>query len=208
MDLYSVDLPKWPAMVVVGQDVSEAQAAEVILRTDIAPNFSLAGNNKSYAALLQDLFPFKGEDFAQVREFKKKHGILDLEYLTNRRIISSWVGGPHGWMNWNGKVFSNTYNIGKHPDAEEVYEEWVLIANSFPFLDLKCQLFSGEVSEETIEPVIEFHVSGGKVTYYEPKEVLESPEFHFNFDDLFTTERERGITYLDLRKKINQVFSI
>ncbi len=144
----------------------------------------------------------KKDDWNAYYEFKEKieskYDPLDLSYLQNSRIVSSWIGGPHGWCDWNGKIYTSNYNIGKWPSIEEVYNDWIKIAEAFPYLELKCQLMNHEAGEEDAEvtPVVEFSIKKGKVEIYEPKEVLDYPVFGTSdmirrFSDPFA---ERGCT--------------
>ena len=150
-------LPKWPALVVKGKPVTEDQAMEVIVRTD---NFYFGCNDREWERIINgiiydiEISSIHSKDFET--QFKKKYGIenqsdyyakqeelkelyppLDLAYITNSRIASSWIGGPHGWCSWNGKIGCSNYNIGKWPSVEEVYNDWVKVAEAFKFLDLK-----------------------------------------------------------------------
>lgn len=138
----------------------------------------------------------------KLEELKKKINHLGgLEYLANHQILSSWVGGPHGWCSWTGKIMSNHYNIGKWPSVQEVHREWTSIAEAFPFLDLSCILFSGETCEENSDPLIEFVVKNGQVSMkkpdnplspvYRPNDLSESAILACVFQN--SSSRERGI---------------
>lgn len=59
-------------------------------------------------------------------------------------IMSTWIGGPRGWVNWNGAVSATTWNIGKWPSVEEIEEDLELIATAFPFLNFRMQLLEDE----------------------------------------------------------------
>src|SRR5689334_7897912 len=94
---------------------------------------------------------------------RMKYECLDLSYLRNSRIVSCYVNGPHGWCNWDGTIFTNTYNIGKWPNCKEVLEDWQNIAEHFPFLKLKSQLWSTEQCEEGGHAVIQYNIANGTV---------------------------------------------
>lgn len=142
---------------------------------------------------------FKGEDgkvdFHNYWGFKDKAkatvGQLDLQYLYNSRIMSSWIGGPHGWCNWNGYIGCSNYNIGKHPSVEEVCKEWQTIATTFPYLSLKSQLIAEE-GEGNI--AIEFEVKDGIATIKTPGALLEVVE-DCKIVDFHNNKRERGCIY-------------
>jgi len=207
-------LPKWPAMVIVGDSVTEDQAAEIIIKTDTYfPNFKYASNDREFERSLCEMFGVddeEGHQYEVVEEFRQKYGILDVEYLHNNHIVSAWIGGPHGWVSWEGRVFANTFNIGKWPDIETVAEEWQLIAEAFPYLKLTCQLFSGETCEEDTEPVVEYVVENGNVLVHKPKHRLGPHPTTVDDcairDIIFDTRRERGISLMRLKQKVIKVF--
>jgi len=199
-DFFNIGLPKWPAHVVVGQDVTPEQAAEILIRTD---GWWLATNDKAWERKVAELAGIEmGEyslDWKSTEAFKQRHGVLDLEYLTNSQIASSFIGGPTGWCSWEGHIGSNGTNIGKWPDVETVYNEWTRIAEAFPFLNLRSQLFSGEAcqaGERGVGPVIEFVIEGGTVRMSEPVCPLEAEPRDIKADvlGLRTPGRERGVS--------------
>lgn len=173
-------LPKWPALIVKGEPVTVEQAAEVIIRTTEVGWLSCNDSRLTTAVRAafgiregQHGFPV-GED---VRAARERLAILDLEHLDNEQILSSWIGGPHGWMSWSGHVGCSNFNIGKWPSVEQVEEEWQAIAEAFPFLRLHAQLLSGETCEDDIRPLVEFVVKDGKVvTIPYPERMLGQPE--------------------------------
>ena len=222
-----IDLPKWPAMVVKGEPVTKEQAMEIIVRTG---NIYFSCNDKEWNMFLNYIYydlddmyddHFKGiakelnvkETDTKVYEYISKKikelGVLDLEYLRNERVASSWIGGPHGWCNWDGKIFSNNYNIGKYPTVEEVTEEWNKIAKAFPFLDLECVLYKGETSEEENEPLMQFTVKNGEVNVGKSTLVIKP---RFLTDDILLDfhkpGRERGCSEIQIIKAINHTKSV
>lgn len=173
-------LPKWPALIVTGKPITEEQAEEVIVRTT---GWSYLSTNehrarKNVYEMLRDRFGWEftynlydGDmtDWEHDRkagdDMQEALGLLDIEYLQNARVLSSWIGGPHGWCDWNGSVFTNNYNIGKWPSVAEVETEWREIAEAFPFLDLRSWLMNEEASESADpKPVVYFMVKDGSVS--------------------------------------------
>lgn len=209
---------KWPALVVCGKSVTKEQAAEILIRTDGSlPNFHYSSNDKPFECELMKLFgmPDKEEDlknfqecWAREDELRARLNKLDLQYLCNSQIVSSYIGGPHGWCNWEGSIFTNTYNIGKWPSVEEVAEEWDAIATAFPFLDLTCQLYSKEQCEEDGEPNIEFRVVDGNVTVQNPAATIAPAvnDMTKNILDLGNPYRERGIMFENLKEKLENLY--
>ena len=203
-----INLPKWPAMVVTGKKVTKEQAMEILIRTCslsyICTNdrefkrklyeyvYGVKSTGEEYS--LYDYFPkdFAAEEKARTSMHERTKNFADeLGYLKNSRIVSSWIGGPHGWCDWEGNIFCNTYNIGKHPSDEEVLADWILIAEAFPYLNLECQLFNGETCEENITPLIQYSVRHGKVISFIPTKSIH-PVGDTNFD---FNRSERGCTF-------------
>ena len=222
-EYFAIGLPKWPALAVVGKPVTRDQAMEILIRTD---SLWLSSNDHQFDRLLnQYLFDIEmpsdsyGAKDAAVREKlgladepgtwqkvyeymdrkKAELGHLSLSYLHNARIVSSWIGGPHGWCDWEGNIGSRNYNIGKWPGVKEVYEDWKNIAEAFPFLDLKCQLMGHEAGPDdgAENPVIEFTVKNGKVKMSVPKAAITSTSF--GSADMYARfsnpHAERGCTF-------------
>jgi hypothetical protein len=194
-ELFDLNLHKWPTLIVKGNKITKEQAQEILIRTDnlgFSTNdhvfasqlyelvYGVKSDKKMYHISLRDYFEDENDKWNKAEELKNKIKekykiISNLEYLNNNRIVSSWIGGPHGWCSWDGYIGCNNYNIGKYPSVEEIYNEWKLIAAAFPFLELKCQLLSGETCEDDLYPIIEFSLKNGKVKIYKPKEILDYP---------------------------------
>jgi hypothetical protein len=230
-DFFRRGLPKWPAIVVVGKPVTKAQAAEILIRTDTL-NFST--NDREFRQQLESYFydvkfedPYEDvydavvrklglekenfrEKWEYVDKIEREVGQIPLEYLTNSQIVSAYIGGPHGWCNWEGMIGCKGHNIGKWPNVETVYDEWKRIAKEFPFLELRCQLMGHEAgySEDGEDhPVVEYVVKGGKVRMVEPKAPLATTHGvdEDTFANLFTPGRERGCTFEQFKRAVEQV---
>lgn len=215
-EILKIGLPKWPALVVVGSPVTREQAAEIIVRTD---SWSVGTNDRAweravYAAAGIGYVEKDGYGHAvyeDVDRFREECGVLSLEYLTNTRIASAYIGGPHGWCNWNGNIGCSSYNIGKWPDVETVYREWTAIAEAFPFLRLSSQLFSGEGTEDDTRPVVQFDIADGVAIGSIPTAPLALPERDLSAEMASVMMlgggggRERGCTAEALRNAVAMV---
>jgi hypothetical protein len=219
--LEDIDLPKWPALVVIGKRVTKDQAMEIIVRTDHAISYPCC-NDHEWEKIIPNVVGYPPDDWnvdkketPEERKARwdkrekclKELKFLDLEYLTNSRIASSYIGGPHGWCDWEGRIGCNSYNIGKWPSATTVFNEWTKIAGAFPFLELTSQLFNGEQGENGTKPVVEFSIKNGRVTAGPPVSMLGDPESidPIRFAAVFTlppSQRERGCTEEQLREAI------
>lgn len=212
---FSVSLPKWPALIVTGMSVTEEQAAEILVRTGRWP---LMTNDRDWVDITCRLGCPKPSHLAvdyragdeerkeqyarwtkEYADFVSTYGVLDLNYLSNDRVASCWVGGPHGWVDWKGRVYSNNYNIGKWPSVAEVLEDWQAIAAAFPYLDLTCQLMNCETGgfaddeHQVVTPLVEYRVKDGNVTVSAPMEQLPDTSFNETW-----VRDERGCTATQL----------
>ena len=186
-------LPKWPCILVHGESVTPEQAAEIIIRTDpwwfSSNNAEVEGRYRIRAGLAAKR-GYGSEDLARQTAQELRFRVLPLEYLNNEQIMSTWVHGVHGWCHWDGTISAGSFNIGKWPSIAEVYAEWTIIAEAFPFLNLTCQLLdceSCEIGDEVVvaydesgtavygrlgSVIVEFRVKDGRVEMVEPSERL------------------------------------
>ena len=215
--LLSKELCKYPIMLVVGNPITKEQAYELIIRTS---SLYYSTNDAEWEESLNEvIYGFKVRMF-QYGVFKSHLGfteegnelydaiykyqktisadlkILDLCYVTNcYKIATQYYYGPYGWCDWDGKIFSSHFSIGvKYPTCGEIYDEWVTIAEAFPFLDLKCQLVNYDydgVYEK--HPTIQFNIKGGKVKFSEPRKFITNiiNRLPVDFND---RNHERGCT--------------
>jgi hypothetical protein len=180
---------KWPRLLVVGENVTEQQADEILIRTNEWG--WLHGNDRAWSAAVEhvagtygrpgEVDKAPGEDhdawvvrwraqMDQMRAWEERIGVLQLSYLSNEQVMSSWIGGPHGWCNWAGEIGCSTYNLGKWPSEEAVTEDWTAIAAAFPFLDLTAQCVENEGDGAL---AAEWRVKDGRVEYNpEPQKQL------------------------------------
>ncbi|MER7361877.1 hypothetical protein [Nonomuraea wenchangensis] len=216
------DLTKWPRLLVTGEPVTREQANEILIRTDgLDPCINDQAWERTIKALAAefgrppafDYGRLNGnpdawrEHYAADEAWRASMGILDLHYLGNARIASSWLGGPHGWCDWDGRIGCSNYNIGKWPTTEEVTEEWQAIAAAFPYLTLHAQLVTDEGEGEVAAT---WAVQGGKAALVEPIERIA--EVHDDvagmaFGLMFNAHRERGVSVARLREALAQVAS-
>lgn len=203
------NLPKWPACIVIGDSVTMDQAAEIILRTS---GLYFSSNDKSWDRQCYELIGATYDDddswhpsFASTDQAREKLGILDLSYMHTDRIASSYMGGPNGWINWNGHIHQTNKNIGKWPDHEDVLEDWKIIAATFPYLNLKCQLFDGEYCEDDIKPVVEYQIHHGQVISLLPtEEMIVTQECDMSIEERFSNPfAERGCTLHQLERAVS-----
>lgn len=211
-NILNIGLPKWPAFVVQGNAVTREQAAEILVRTN---HWYVSTNDRQWAREVYSIAGISLEerehyidvDLESLETFNAAMGVLRLEYLTNSQIASAYIGGPHGWCSWSGNIGCASYNIGKWPSVRTVLREWTLIAEAFPFLRLRSQLFSGETCEGEARPLVEFEVADGEAKVMRPTGRLLNPESTLERDvlGLFVQGRERGCSADTLRSAIDIV---
>lgn len=213
---------KWPRLVVVGEPVTEEQADEILIRTD---NWWLTINDREWQAVVERLAhdvagmpiepsqSLRGDERAaafseyhrSLREWRERIGVLDLGYLGNARIASSWIGGAHGWCDWDGRIGCSSHNIGKWPSDGEVTSDWKAISEAFPYLDLTAQCIEDE-GEGGL--AAQWRVKDGAVEYDgEPTEPLAR-----RLDEPFLLRclmpgGERGVSFGRLRQALERVAS-
>ena len=217
LSFFERDLPKWPGLLVLGDKVTKEQAIEILIRTD---GLNLSSNDSEFDRQLGKIvFGIDCKNsWSRVEEIKKlicvddwvaalayedecrkKVGHIDeIYYLSNSQIVSIWVGGPKGWCDWNGNIRTCNYNIGKWPSVEEVYNEWVIIAKEFPFLNLKAQLLDAEINQddhEEFKVVVEYVIKDGKVEMQDAEwGKLLLPMEEVDYKNFMQFNHERGLT--------------
>lgn len=222
------DLTKWPRLLVVGEPVTETQANEILVRT-CQPAY-LSSNDREFDEAVRNILGFQNEwlrhgpevgpeerlrQLRAVWDHNKRReeelGVISMEYLDNSRIASSWVGGSHGWCDWDGTIGCSTYNVGKWPTVEELTSEWAEIAQAFPYLNLRAQVVSDEGNDTS--PAAEWVVKDGWVTLLdEPAgELLLEPDDNVwvaGFAAVLTgTRHGQGVSLDRLRVAVEQVLA-
>lgn len=199
------ELSKWPLLLVTGNPVTEQQANDILIRTD---QWAISTNDRAWEAAVWKLTGLQPDKYNRpawpaVDEFRQHLDCLDLHYLHNERIASAWIGGPHGWCDWDGTIGTSNYNIGKHPTIEEAHQDWTAIAAAFPYLNLRAQLVPEE--GEAGAAAVEWCIAGGVATMVEdPARLLRRPTDPDSFR-LFAPDGERGVGLDRLAVAIDQV---
>ena len=197
-------LEKWPLCVIEGESVTKEQALEIIQRTDLSLSGSFVfGNGLDFKEQLKEVLkmpkkvrkkPEENEvewakrvtDYLYLGEkYQIRRGYLELDYLYNDWVSSSFIDGPFGWMNPDGKIqFAN--NIGKWPSTSEVYRELLYIAFTFPYLNMTVTIMDNCKDWET-KSIVSFKVENGNVTMLEepiPIEQLHYKEWKMTEEEL------------------------
>lgn len=207
------ELPKWPTLQVVGQDVRPELGREICLRTTqpymVFPFYvdewsqSLAA---AYGVTLDDQGWLPHDEEERIRE---ELGILELEYLGNDRVTASRFELPSGWCNWDGKIGTDgTHLDSKWPTLEGLNQELTLIAQTWPGLSMTVQLSNYRDPERLDEywPFLTWVVEDGRVELYrEPGFRLRPVRMPVIEPELIAEETGRGVDIETLRLAINEV---
>ena len=181
-------LSTWNGIVLEGQSISKEDAARVILRTTNLRGLNITDPlwkekvfgmfgipmNWDTDPLDPDLDPFFEEAVEKYGLLADSSGFSRLEFFSNWKIFSDSKWGAHGWVDWDGQVFCNSWDIGKYPTEDLIQEEWELISSCFPFLDLTFLVYSGPLFEYSF-PFYKYRVSEGKVIREESLEFEVKP---------------------------------
>jgi hypothetical protein len=167
-------------MYVHGASITVDQAKEVIRRSDLWFRGLYGSDNARFKKLAVD-FGFKPLDGYSSEEFwaamnrreqwQKEWGLLEAEYLFTDWICSSYIGGPNGWCNPDGTIYS-FHNVGKWPSPEGLIRDWKRVAEAFPFLTLTAVIGDRECHEKDISPVMQIEVANGSVHSVYPRREL------------------------------------
>ncbi|MFD6935280.1 hypothetical protein ACFWAP_03860 [Streptomyces goshikiensis] len=202
------DLTKWPRLLVTGIPVTPEQADDILIRT--ANLYLLDGNDKAWTAKVYGalgLTPgrYGTATIESIRGVAAELDLLQLTVLYNARIASTWIGGPHGWCDWDGTIGCASYNLGKWPDRDTVLAEWELIATQFPYLNLTAQLLADEGAGKVVG---QWRVLAGDAAEESPglpiTELVELGEEDF-FRRVLIPGGERGVTTQRLETAIERV---
>lgn len=205
---------KWPRLLVVGDDVTSEQANDILVRTDdwwihtndTAWETAVNAIGEEYGMPVYSARLGGGPDlWREMAARKQRMGVLDLHYLENARIASSWIGGPKGWCDWDGRIGCSNYNIGKWPTEAEVTEDWQTIAAAFPYLNLHAQLVADEGDGELLAT---WAVRDGEAALVEPAGLItdiRDDTAAMAFGLAFGLRSERGVSLERLREALEQV---
>lgn len=217
---------KWPRLLVVGQPVTPEQADDILIRTNrwgwISTNdrqweqiidivaFQITGRpmrpNSQWLTTAAERTEANRTYHEKTRAWEERHGILRLNYLSNAQIASAWIGGPHGWCDWNGQIGCDNYNLGKWPSDDDITEDWTAIAEAFPYLDLTAQCLEDEGEGD---PAAQWRVHAGTVEYNpEPTERITTPTntaLDYFMDTLEDGRSECGVSEGRLRAALQRV---
>lgn len=167
-------LGKYTHMTLRGIALSEAQAQEVIFRTDrfLASYDAYAGgNNHTWNARAREIMGVQQlinspspENDALLERLGARLGNLKLNCLHNDWASSNHLGGPYGWCKPSGEL-SYFDLIRTDYSFEELYEDFTKIAAAFPFLDMRAFFLDSESA-----PSFSIVVKDGSAEAVEPSQ--------------------------------------
>lgn len=188
------DLGKWPRVVVAGEPVTGAQAADILIRTNNwvepytdDPSWEWWVLEQARRLLGRPVAPPRPRDdpdgswmramiayWAALKDWSDRMGIAGLHHLHNDHVMWPWLAGPRGWCDPAGRIGPATWTIGKWPSAGQVDRDWQVIAGAFPFLDLRCQLIGDTRGPESV--AAQWRVAGGSADLVDPTEIIAVPQ--------------------------------
>ena len=199
-DLMDLGLPKWPQHIVTGAPLSVEQAKEIIRRTDSFFNGS-GGNAREWNKTIHRRLKIPEVDhggcavdhiraaYERVDEWRRRWGTISTNYVHNSWISCAFIGGPHGWCHPDGAI-GFVDNVGKWPTVKEIYDDWSLLAATFPMIDVGVTLMSEESgSDDSTWPIVRMRVKDGVV-----KLVEGSGDVHASHPMAHRTTRTSSVT--------------
>lgn len=212
-------LPKWPRLLVTGKKISPEQAELVIVRTSYM-TCGISCNDEKWNRTVARIFgapdkwaqgprgPYLATDHEAWERAAHEVGSLDVSYFYNDQIASPCAEGPHGWVDWNGRVFCDDgHLLSKWPEVVELDEDLGKIARAFPFLDMTVQLVRTDM-DDTYEnviayvPVLTWTVrNGGAELHMDAGDLIVTPARH-DWDGV--VRDERGVSEKRLRQAVER----
>ena len=188
---------KWPQLLITGEQVTdEGIINEILISTDrfFTDTSIYAGGNcdlfrniyqgESGALYIQKFEKYLNDNNIKFdnyygslsyyinNEIHKRVNFIDTSYIHNTQASSCFVHGPYGWMDVNGKI-QYVDAVGKWPDVDSVYEDFVMIAERWPFIKLNATCIEIEVQSILDEsnlkyPLFNIKVENGKAEIMDP----------------------------------------
>ena len=212
---FKLSLPKWSQMIVSGKPVTIDHAKDIIFRTDwfLTDAYKYAGGNEQkFNAAYREMSKLNiiENNRSEQQRIRNEIGFVTTDFVTNDWASSAYIKGPHGWCSPTGQI-KFVDNVGKWPTISALYEDWIRLANAFPYLDLNVTIIHGEMYAVDADPVVNFRVVNGTVTL-EPPDLSVHPESVINsIEGELTFSYELGlptIWYNEFANKIAQLIDI
>lgn len=170
-------LPKWPQMYTTGVPVPQDRAKEIIRRTDTFFTNGFDGNDRSWSRWVRETLKMPEEKwglsadelrdmFLRLERWREHFGVIGTSYVHNSWIACAFIGGPHGWCHPEGDI-GFVDNVGKWPCVDDVFEDWKILAEAFPFMDVGVTLMDAEECDEG-HPVVSMRILRGEVQLVDP----------------------------------------
>lgn len=205
---------KWPQLLITGEQVTDQNIInEILIATDsfFTDTSPYAGGNchdfihlyqgASGALYIQKFEKYLNEHNIKIdgyygslsyyinTEIHKRINFIETSYVHNTQASSCFVYGPYGWFDVNGKI-QYVDTIGKWPDVDSVYEDFVMIAERWPFIKLNATCMTVEVQEldepNLKHPLFNIKVENGKAEIMDPDMTIhkiENMDEHFEIID-------------------------
>lgn len=203
------ELPKWPVLTVVGENVSPELGREICVRTTLLPTIlPWEGQGDAWGKIVGKAYGVEGDslDCDEEDRLAQELGSLRLEYLGNDRVTASRFEIPSGWCNWDGTIgTTGTYGDAKWPSLKGLNSEVTLIAQTWPELTMTMQLSTYKSAEtfDEYHPFLTWDIQHGcAVLRREPGEALCPVELPGEDIRKVTADMTRGTDAETLRQAV------
>jgi hypothetical protein len=216
--MVKTELPPHPLMLATGTPVTPEQADHILVRTCQVASLPYSSSPdwnrqvRDIIGLPEKDWPAHGASYDErvqnieqiMRSVATANivlGVLPLKYIHNHRIFSNGMYGPEGWCDWDGVIGCGNVILRNQPTAKEFVDEWDLVAETFPFLDLRVQLLSS--SDLIGTPIVEVAVRKGTARSVPPgRKISDYPAYHI---PPYAVGRECGVTTYRLRTAVQRI---
>lgn len=143
MPFSHINMPKYSRMIVQGTSIGIDEAFITLLRT----SYSWDKSDRIFRMISEQVKKDYKVDLNGMHSLLKDEGfILPVYYLDNYRFTN--IGGVlKGICQFDGTVACD-FNVGKHSSYEDLVEEWGIIAEACPWLNLTATFFNKGAAEE------------------------------------------------------------
>lgn len=206
------ELPKWPILTVIGENVSPELGREICVRTTpLSQILPWGGDKTPWGDVVGKAYGV--EDGSMGHDEEDRLGLelapLRLEYLGNDRVTASRFELPSGWCNWDGTIgTTGTHGDAKWPSLEGLNREVTLIAQAWPELTMTMQLssYKSAATYDEYHPFLTWDIEHGcAILRRDPGKALCLVELPIPMPEEVTNETEQGTDAETLRRAVAEV---
>lgn len=207
------ELPKWPVLTVVGENVSPELGREICVRTTRPSRIECwLDGDEEWAETLAGIYGFRspGESgWMRIEEqdrIEAELGILPLECLGNDRVTATRFELPSGWCDWDGTIgTAGTHFDSGWPSLADLNGELQLITEVWPELNMTVQLSTYKDADRygDVHPFLTWDVAhGSAVLRRTPGEAIRKVMMPQASQPYISIEAGRGTDAETLRQAV------